>query len=342
MKSRKIIIVAPYQLDKVGGVERFILSFTQAAQNISKACVIYNPFKFHSDSLNVIHELDNTEYDLCISHAIYGLGAMPRARRRIHTFHGTILGNLFQRPWLWIHPKFLQWLAMESASRREKEGIIGVSDWAVREIHRMGYRGPIDQIPSGGGFESQRLSQPRKSSKAHELLCLFCGRSSDKVKRFALIREGIRLVRQKNENIRLLVVGGTSAKSEPGIEYLGDKPYYEVLELMKKVQIQINASYYEGYSLSLSEGIFQAGLITLATPVGGNLNTLVHGKTGFFFQSPRELATYLLSLSRNSELKDALFTNIFKEMPILSWEQVAKRTLDFAFSLPKNNETWAD
>ena len=342
MKSRKIIIVAPYQLDKVGGVERFILSFAQAAQNISKACVIYNPFKFHSDSLNVIHELDNTQYDLCISHAIYGLGVMPRAHRRIHTFHGTILGNLFQRPWLWIHPKFLQWLAMESASKREKEGVIGVSDWAVREIHRMGYRGPIDQIPSGGGFESQRLSEPRKSSKAQELLCLFCGRSSDKVKRFALIREGIRLVRQKNENIRLLVAGGTSAKSEPGIEYLGDKPYYEVLELMKKVQVQINASYYEGYSLSLSEGIFQAGLITLATPVGGNLNTLVHGKTGFFFRSPRELATYLSSLSRNSELKDALFNNIFKEMPILSWEQVAKRTLDFGFSLPKNNETWAD
>ena len=342
MKSGKIIIVAPYQLHKIGGVERFILSFAEAAQNISEFCVIYNPFKFESDSLNVIHQLDDTEYDLCISHAIYGLGVMPRARRRIHTFHGTILGNLFQRPWLWIHPKFLQWLAMESASRREKEGIIGVSDWAIREIHRMGYRGPVNQIPSGGGFESQRLSEPRKSSDSSELLCLFCGRSSDKVKRFSMIREAIRLVREKNSHIRLLVVGGKFSSSEPGIEYLGDKPYFEVIELMRKVQVQINASYYEGYSLALSEGIFQAGLITLATPVGGNLDTLVHGKTGFFFQSSRELATYLLSLSRSSELKDTLFTNIYNEMPVLSWEQVAKQTLDFAFSLPKNNETWTD
>ncbi len=330
--------MAPYQLNRVGGVERFILSFAQAAQNIAMTCVIYNPLKFQSDELNIIHEINDNEYDLCISHAIYGLGVMPKAHRRIHTFHGTILGNLYQRPWLWMHPKFLQWLAMESASRREKEGVIGVSGWAVREIQKMGYRGPLCQIPSGGGFESQRIDQPRASTNDDELLCLFCGRSSDKVKRFNLIREGIRLVRQKNEKIRLLVVGGLPAKSEPGIEYLGDKPYSEVLQLMRKAQVQINASYYEGYSLSLSEGIFQAGLITLATPVGGNLNTVSHGKTGFFFQSSRELATYLLSLSRSVELKNTLFTNIFKEMPIISWEQVVKRTFDFAFKIPKNNE----
>ena len=339
MKSSKIIIVAPYHLNRVGGVERFILSFAQASINIGLSCTIYNPFGFKSNALNIIHEIDNSVYDLCLSHAIYGLGVMPKAHRRLHTFHGTILGNLYQRPWLWMHPKFLQWLAMESASRREKEGVIGVSDWAIREISRMGYKGPIAQIPSGGGFESQRIEKPRSSNKENELLCLFCGRSSDKVKRFSLIREGIRLVREKNENIRLLVLGGSPAKSEPGIEYLGDQPYHQVLKLMKTADVQINASYYEGYSLSLSEGIFQAGLITLATPVGGNLNTLVHGKTGFFFQSARELATYLLSLSRSSELRSTLFKNIVDEMPIISWEQVAQRTLDFACSTPKNNET---
>ena len=342
MKSRKVIIVAPYRLNRVGGVERFILSFAEAAQNIGTSCVIYNPLGFVSKSLNVIHEIDDNEYDLCLSHAIYGLGAMPKAYRRVHTFHGTILGNLYQRPWLWIHPKFLQWLAMESASRRGKDGVIGVSDWAIREIHRMGYRGPVSRIPSGGGFEAQRIKRPKSSGNESELLCLFCGRSSDKVKRFNLIREGIRLVREKNKNIRLLVLGGSLAKSEPGIEYLGDRPYSEVLNLMRKAQVQINASYYEGYSLSLSEGIYQAGLITLATPVGGNLNTVLHGKTGFFFQSARELATYLLSLSRSSELRETLFTNIFEEMPIASWEKVAKLTFDFAFSVPTNNETALD
>ena len=197
LKSRKVIIVAPYHLDRVGGVERFILSFAEAAQNIGMSCVIYNPLGFVSKSLNVIHEIDDNEYDLCLSHAIYGLGAMPKAYRRVHTFHGTILGNLYQRPWLWIHPKFLQWLAMESASRRGKDGVIGVSDWAIREIHRMGYRGPVSRIPSGGGFEAQRIKRPKSSGNESELLCLFCGRSSDKVKRFNLIREGIRLVRKK-------------------------------------------------------------------------------------------------------------------------------------------------
>ena len=62
-------------------------------------------------------------------------------------------------------------------------------------------------------------------------------------------------------------------------------------------------------------------------------------KLGFSFQSARELATYLLSLSRSSELKSTLFKNVVDEMPIISWEQVAQRTLDFACSTPKKNET---
>lgn len=338
MKSSRIIIVAPYDLSKVGGVERFIISFAEAAREFVGECVIYNPFGFTHRKVNCIREIDEIEYDLCITHAIYGLGSMPKARRRIHTFHGTTLGNLFQRPWLWMHPKFWQWLAMESASRREKNGVVGVSDWAIKEIYRMGYRGPIKQIPSGGGFESQRIKSPRKPSLDGELVCVFCGRSTDKVKRFPMILEGFRLAHQKNDKIKLLVIGGCVGKVESGVQYFGNQSYRDALNLLNAAHVQINASYYEGYSLSLSEGIFQSGLITLATPVGGNLNTLIHGKTGFLFNSPRELATYLTSLAKNIELQKVIFNNIYDQMPIFSWEKVAEDTLKFAFSLPEDQD----
>lgn len=337
MRSNEIIIAAPYDLNKIGGVERFILSFAEASIKLARECVLYVPRGFEHPNIRCIYDIDDTEYDLCISHAIFGVGDLPKSRKKIHTFHGTILGNLFQRPWLWLHPKFLQWLAMESASRRGKDGVVGVSDWALREIHRMGYRGPITQIPSGGGFEEDRIKAPRATSGDGDLICIFCGRTDDKVKRFSMILEGFRLAYSKNQKIKLLVIGGSTRKAEKGVEYLGDKTYPEVIQLMKSAHVQINASYYEGYSLSLSEGIFRAGLITLATPVGGNLNTVIHGKSGFFCNTPLEMATYLTSLSKNMMMQEKLFEYIIKEMPILSWEQVVDRTLDFALSLPKDN-----
>lgn len=338
MSSNHIIIVAPYDLSKIGGVERFILSFAEAANKLSHRCVLYVPRGFNNPHVPCIDEIGDTEYDLCISHAIFGAGVLPRSRRKIHTFHGTILGNLFQRPWLWLHPKFLQWLAMESSSRRGKDGVVGVSDWAIKEIHRMGYRGPIAQIPSGGGFEVDRIKVPKKAAKNGELICVFCGRTDDKVKRFSMILDGFRLAYSKNQKLKLLVIGESTRKSEKGVEYLGNKSYPEVIQLMKSAHVQINASYYEGYSLSLSEGIFRAGLITIATPVGGNLNTVIHGKSGFFCNTPVEMATYLISLSKSITMQEKLFEYIIKQMPILSWEQVVRRTIDFAVSLPQNND----
>ena len=328
----RIAVVAPYDFSKIGGVENFVLSTCKVfAREHEVSLVTHSKFNLENVKVQTMSEVDQTQFDLCLSHAIFGGGEIPEANVYIHTFHGTILGNLKVRPWLWLHPRFWMWLGMEMASLKDKTGVIGVSDWACSEIRRMKWEGELRQIPSGGGFEESRyeMSQVERTIDEEALICVFCGRKDDKVKRFDWIARGIELARKKCPGVRLKVIGGEKQPDDNGIEFLGNIPADKVGDLLSNCHVQINASHYEGYSLSISEGIFKAGLITLCTRVGGNLHQLEHGKTGFFFESPEELAAYLVTLAKNHELRKDMFKNILESELIWSWEEVCEEILEF-------------
>ncbi|MCJ8344282.1 hypothetical protein MJH12_01990, partial [bacterium] len=118
----KLAIYAPYDYSKVGGVERYVLSFIQACPSHIDVSLISDhvPQEFSGRVLST-QEIIQEEFDLCISHAIFGRNRLPQAKKYIHIFHGTILGNLFVRPWLWLHPKFWNWLSMEFKSLKNND-----------------------------------------------------------------------------------------------------------------------------------------------------------------------------------------------------------------------------
>ena len=278
-------------------------------------------------------QTDSSLYDLCITHAIYGYSLLPKAREYIHIFHGTILGNLFVRPWLSIHPSFLRWLLMEKRSTLGKSGIVGVSFQACKEIKTMGFKGPIKKIPSGGGFESDRYM---KAAKADNLTIVFCGRTQDKVKRFPWILKGFAIARRYCQGIELRVIGpGYEGMSMQGVYFMGDLQANEVGSELAKAHIQINASHYEGSSLALAEGVLQGGLISLVTPVGGNRDIIENGVTGYFFESPHELASLIRQLEADRGLCDLLLDNVQRLKFQWTWEHVAKEVLDFGRDLIK-------
>lgn len=327
-------MIAPYELKRTGGVERYILSFCEAASKevdlilFTQTNLGIQPYQVRS--LERVLE-DGNDFDLCISHAIYGTGPLPRARVYLHIFHGTILGNLLTRPWLSIHPSFLKWWFLEQRSLRGKDGIIGVSTQACKEIRWMGYRGDIRKIPSGGGFESERYEGEVKPGA---LRVIFCGRAQDKVKRFPWILEGFSLARAEIPDMELIVLGpGDADHGLEGVSFLGDLNPKEVDMELEKAHVQINASYYEGCSLSISEGILKAGLISLLTHRGGNKDMIKPGETGYFFNSPEELASILMDLGRDSQRRDSMIENIYQQGFKWSWERVCQEVLRFGREL---------
>jgi len=330
----RIALVAPYNLEAVGGVERYILSFAKASQQDHEV-TIFTDSKPVLDDVQVLPlaAVDSMDFDLCLTHAIYGSEDLPRARRYVHTFHGTILGNLRVRPWLWIHPRFLQWLRLEFNSLKGKHGTVGVSQRACDEIRCMGYNGPLLKLPSGGGFEGQEWEGAKDSGV---LKCLYAGRISDKVKRFSMIEKGFRLARSRDPHLELCVLGGSKGNHQEGVTFMGEQPYEVGLQKVRESHLQMNASYYEGSSLALSEGIFQGGLLTLATRTGGNIDMLSEGKTGFFFHSAAELSVHLLRMRKDHSRRESMQKDLKNQSLVPSWNEVSRQVVEFAQSLGEN------
>jgi glycosyltransferase involved in cell wall biosynthesis len=327
----RIAIVAPYDLAVIGGVERYILSFAKAICPEHEV-VLFTDSKPALDGVEVspLSSISASVFDLCLTHAIYGSSGLPKAHTYLHTFHGTILGNLRVRPWLLVHPRFLRWFWLEMQSIKAKHGIIGVSQRACQEIRSMGYGGALIRVPSGGGFQGEEF----KGSKLDEgLKLLYCGRTSDKVKRFSMIEKGFRLAHFRNPKMELTVLGGSKRPEKDGMIFKGERPYELGLKQVREAHLQINASYYEGSSLALAEGIFQGGLPTLATRTGGNLDMVEEGKTGFFFDSASELSVYLLRFSQDLSLRKSMYKNLLSQSLIPSWNEVGSKVVEFAESL---------
>jgi glycosyltransferase involved in cell wall biosynthesis len=218
---------------------------------------------------------------------------------------------------------------MEYKSTKDKDAVIAVSDWAQSETRQMGFKGPIQKIHSGGGFEKDRFLGEKDLSPSF----IFCGRFTDKVKRFEMILDGLRLARKSNPEIKLYVLGGDVSVQDEGLVSLGALPWDQVREVYKKYSFQINASYYEGCSLSMAEGQFLGNTVNLSTPVGGNLNQLLDTKTGYFFKNSEELAKHMTDLSTDKEKYAMMQDEIDQSKIIPSWEQVVSETLNFYHSL---------
>jgi glycosyltransferase involved in cell wall biosynthesis len=219
-----------------------------------------------------------------------------------------------------LHPRFWYWFYQEYYCARRSSQAFCVSEWAAKEASMLGAKTPV-VLPGAGGFEKDRCNG---FSQDGPLSFLFCGRVEDKVKRVPWILEAFRKARKLHPEI-VLHIAGSKKINEPGVICHGDLKRDEIKKLLKSVHVQLNASYYEGYSLSLAEGQYQGALATLATPVGGNLMQVKPGENGFFFHNAEELSSLLCLFASDPELVMRLRQNTFDHCEVLSWEQYAER-----------------
>jgi L-malate glycosyltransferase len=91
------------------------------------------------------------------------------------------------------------------------------------------------------------------------------------------------------------------------VTFLGHLPRAELLRWVKGCDIAVNASYSEGYSNSNVEAML-LGLPLIATAVGGNVEQVVHGESGFLVPAgdAEAMAEALLALYHDRGLRAAV------------------------------------
>ncbi len=327
-----IALPAPYDLTRAGGVERYILSLAKALMKKHEVIIYSDSNPGSPFVVRPLNQAPKDQADLVITQAIYGQCPKPDSKKRVHIYHGTILGNWIARPWLLLHRKFWSWFLMEKSSYTGLSGVVTVSRQAMREVRLMGYTGPIHLVHSGGGF-SDELGIAKKEH-TNQKLALFCGRPMDKVKRFDWIEKAVKEARFLGSSWKLLVLGDFGNRSEDeAVIPLGSLPHFEVLQCLKRADLQINASYYEGCSLALAEGMYYASLPALATRVGGNKDQILPNQNGDFFKSPIDLAQKLVALEKNPAILQSWRSFLETQCRVPSWEDVAQSILDFSETL---------
>ena len=128
-----------------------------------------------------------------------------------------------------------------------------------------------------------------------------------------LIR-AINIVCQKNANIKCILVGrddgfGIHLRELVWKLNLQDKiifagALFNIPDILALTDIQVLASYHEGFSNVILEGM-AAGIPQVVTDVGGNAEAVVDGETGFVVppKNPEALAGAILRLLEDEELR---------------------------------------
>lgn len=130
-----------------------------------------------------------------------------------------------------------------------------------------------------------------KIKSDHASLFLTVGRYSKEKNLINLVKAFKNLIETGRKDIYLIIIGdGDEEIKKELMQYesrqillLGRKD--NVIPYMKMAEVFILPSLFEGMPISLIEA-FSQGLIPLVTPVGGMKNMIVHGKTGFFIETP--------------------------------------------------------
>lgn len=125
----------------------------------------------------------------------------------------------------------------------------------------------------------------------HTSLFLTVGRYSKEKNLINLIKAFKNVIAKGRKDIFLMIIGdGDEEIKKELMQYesrqillLGRKN--NVIPYMKMAEVFILPSLFEGMPISLIEA-FSQGVIPLVTPVGGMKNMIVHGKTGFFIETP--------------------------------------------------------
>lgn len=200
--------------------------------------------------------------------------------------------------WLWNYTSYLR---QREQLRRVGKKIV-FNQYAAALMKRLGMK-QVHVLPNLAAAEG---SLPAKTKKQNILTLAYIG-GLEKMKGIAEILKAYALLKQKNENVRIIFVGSGRyelvllplSRNDPNIIFKGLQPHHSVQKLYAELDaVLIPSLWPEPFSRVLLEA-YHHGVPVIATAVGGNADYVVDGVTGYLVNPERaaeEIASAITKL----------------------------------------------
>lgn len=259
---------------------------------------------------------------------------------------GFLAKKLLRKPYLvWCRGSdvYLPWRfkrARLGLALRNADAVIALTKDMKREIQKICNR-EIIVIPNGIDLERfQNLSREEARNKlqikADDKIIIFVG-SLRPVKGVKYLIKAMKIVRQKEPNARLILIGNGEEKQDliklTGdlnlgnlITFVGEIPNEKVPEYMAASNVFVLPSLSEGFPLVSLEAM-ACGLPIVVSRVCGLPEIVEDGKNGFLVESgnPEQIAEKVLLLLEDDELRERMSRNNKEKVKDYTWEGVIGR-----------------
>jgi glycosyltransferase involved in cell wall biosynthesis len=218
---------------------------------------------------------------------------------------------------------------------KNADAVIALTEDMKGEMQKI-YDRDIFVIPNGINLERfKNLSKGDIRGKGGKTI-LFVGTLCP-VKGLTYLIEAMKITRDKNKDIRLMLVGSgeervhlevliKKLKLKKCVNFIGKVPNEEVPEYMFASDVFVLPSLSEGFPNVVLEAM-ASGLPIVATNVGGLSEIIKDGENGFVVEpkSPKQIAEMVLMLLEDDELRERISKNNKKRVKDYSLESVVAR-----------------
>jgi len=211
-------------------------------------------------------------------------------------------------------------IAVSSPVKRRAEYLFGVKSSRISVI-------PNGCIPGQADGRERLTIRQKLSLEPQHVVLLFVGRSRDPVKGAGLLSSCVAKIHQRFPDVRMMSVPGDGLGDTQWLVRTGAVLHRDMADYYAAADIFVNASLSEGLPLTVVEAM-GAGLPVVAAAVGGIPELIKHEETGLLLKRDRsDLAEQLIRLIQDPKLRKKLGQSAKQAAGLLSWRQIAGRTL---------------
>lgn len=274
--------------------------------------------------------LKGKHYDLFHIHACSNKGFLPAIigissgrllhKRTILTFHGGGAEPFFRK-----RASFVRFFLSRTNQNIVLSGFIG----AVFDQFGLNYT----VIPNMIEMDSNRF---RSRSQLHPFFISI--RSFTETYNIGCSLKAFKIVKDSFPDAKLLLVGDGPLKEAiesfanvngiSGVSFIGHVSNNQVYDYLNQADIMLSSSHFDNMPVSILEG-FNAGLLVIATNVGGVPYMIEDGKNGLLFEDDnhKQMAEKMITALEYSESSLRMIENAKLSLKYYTWEVVSKRLL---------------
>lgn len=357
-----VIIVRGFPPFNLGGTEiateyiaKFLNFFNYNVDILTENNKENNLPKFEKMPSYTIYRLSNTNLNH-VDTVLFSLKCIPYLKRLqpeiilIQGFENTLSGYLFKKLFgtsyvIWGRGSdvYNTWLFKNPILKigiKTADGIVALTEDMKSKLTNF-YNKRIDVIPNGIDINeffdrTQIISNHFLKKQQNEKIIIYVG-SLRSVKGVNYLIDAFKLVRQKRNDVKLLLIGDgydrktlecqvNMLKISDYVIFLGLRPHKEIPSHLKMADIFVLPSLYEGFPNVLLEAM-AAGLPIVATNVTG-IPEIIKNETNGFIVNPNsssEIAEKILFLLENPDHYYRISNNNDKEVKKYSWIKVVEK-----------------